>query len=457
MNQLFSIGYSGMRVAQMQLNISALNTANLATPGFNRQRVEQMAMGPMGQSRFDTGSGVEVTSIRRMADQFLIKEVWRANSNGNFYASAQGQLSQLETIIGSESAGLGSGLDNLFAALSGATEKPENQAMRQDVLTNARQLCARFNQLQTFVNKQRADIGAKQQSTVASINVLSDNIASFNKKIAESEAQGSDTSILRDQRDELVKELSSYVDVDVNESADGTYTVSLAAGQPLVSGSTAGELAMTPDANGDMHMSLVFSESSFNVDMDCGASLGGLYEYSSNTLDQIETSIKGMAQSLADTFNAVQHGGFDLNGDAGVDLFVFDANNPDGMLQMADISWEQLAFSSDPDANGNNENLKKLIEIGNQTMAIPGMGNTTLAAASASLASDVGLKSRENQAELDAAATLLMQAENNRSNYSGVSEDEEAINLLIYTKAYQSNMKIIATGDQIFNDLLALF
>ncbi|PRD17351.1 flagellar hook-associated protein FlgK [Pantoea coffeiphila] len=456
MNSLFNIGYSGMRAAQTQLNVSALNTANLATPGYTRQRVEQMAIGPMGQSRFDSGSGVEVTSIRRMADPFLTGQVWRATSGGNFYATSQNYLSQLETMIGSETSGLGDGLDNLFGALSGATERPESQAMRQDVLSNAQLLATRFNKLQEFINKQHSDIRSQQQSSIGSINTLSGNIADYNKKITESEAVGGDTSILRDQRDELVKQLSSFVDVRVNETSDGSYTVALNSGQPLVSGSTASKLEMK-QSNGSHSLSLAFSNTTFPVDMNCGGALGGLHHYETETLAGMENSVQGMAQSLAEAFNSQLAAGFDRNGNPGKPLFSFDPANQNGMLQLTDISWDELAFSSLPDADGNNDNLKKLIEIGNMAMDIPGMGETTLSNASATLVGTVATKSRDNQAALEAASSLLTQTENDRSNYSSVLEDEEAINLIVYSKAYQSNMKVISTGDRIFSDLLALF
>lgn len=456
MNSLFNIGYSGMRAAQMQLNVTALNTANLATPGYTRQRVEQMAIGPMGQVRFDSGSGVEVTSIRRMADQFITGQVWRANSEGNFYATSQNYLGQLETIVGSETSGLGEGLDNLFGALSGTTEKPGNQAMRQNILSNAQMLATRFNKLQEFINKQHGDIRAQQQNSVGSINVLSTNIADYNKKITESEALGGDTSILRDQRDELVKQLSGFIDVRINETAEGSYTVALDNGQPLVSGSTAGKLAID-ESGGDSQLSLSFSTSSFPVDMDCGGSLGGLYQYESGTLNGMQESVQGMAKSLAEAFNTQLAAGYDLNGNPGKPLFSFDPSSPDGMLKLTDISWDELAFSSLPDADGNNDNLLKLNEISSQEMDIPGMGKTSLTNASATLVGTVATHSRDNQAALEAASALLTQAENDRNNYSGVFEDEEAMNIIVYTKAYQSNMKVISTGDQIFNDLLALF
>ncbi len=44
MNSLSSIALSGMSAAQMQLGASANNVANLLTPGFQRQTVDQAAV-----------------------------------------------------------------------------------------------------------------------------------------------------------------------------------------------------------------------------------------------------------------------------------------------------------------------------------------------------------------------------------------------------------------------------
>ncbi|MTD26950.1 flagellar hook-associated protein FlgK [Erwinia sorbitola] len=454
MNSLFNIGYSGIRAAQTQLNVTALNTANLATPGYTRQRVEQIATGPKGPLKFDSGSGVEVTHIRRMADQFLTGQLWRANSEGNFYATTQNYLGQLETMMGSESTGVSEGLDNLFAALSGATERPESQAMRQNVLSSAQMLSTRLNQLQSFISQQHNDIRSQQQNSIGSVNVLSSSLADYNKKIVESEALGGDTSILRDQRDELVKQLSGFMDVRINETTEGSYTVTLKSGQPLVSGNTAGKLTMEESGSS---MTLSFSNSSFPVEMACGGAIGGMYHYQTDTLNGMETGLQGVAKSLAGAFNEQQAAGFDLHGQPGKPLFEFDAENPHAVLKVADISWDELAFSGLKDASGNSDNLKKLVEISSKKMDIPGMGTTTLSNASATLVDTVAIHSRDNQAALSSASTLLNQAENDRSNYSSVSEDEEAMNLIVYTKAYQSNMKVISTGDRLFSDLLALF
>lgn len=453
---IINIGYSGAQAARIALNVTSLNIANIGTPGYSRQRVEQHALGPSGNKRLSSGNGTEVVNIRRMADQFRIGQVWRSNTQASYFEEGQVYLGALEKLLGTETSGIGDGLDNFFKSLSGASETPENQAMRQDVLSEARSLATRFNNIQSFLQKQRSDSQQQQRNLTTSINSVSSNIAQYNKKIKETEAMGGDTSILRDQRDELVQELTSYVDVRVQENDKGEYTLMLPSGQPLVAGSDVGKLDMTPDANGNPQLQLTFAGSQYQIGMDVGGQFGALHAYQVDTLNGIEESINGMAEVMAKAFNDQLASGFDLKGNPGKPLFEFDLSNPKGMLQVTDIQWDELAFSSDTTV-GDNKNLLALIGIKNQTFTIPGLGVTTLDNASASLISSVGIKSRQNQTELTAAASLWQEAVTQRDNYSGVNFDEEFINLTTYTQAYQANMKVISTGDQLFSELLAMF
>ena len=164
-----------------------------------------------------------------------------------------------------------------------------------------------------------------------------------------------------------------------------------------------------------------------------------------------------MAQAVADLFNDQLAKGYDLNGNPGKPLFSFDPSNPAGMLQVNDLTPEELALSGDPDEPGNGDNLNALIELKNQKTDIPGLGNMSLNEGAAAIISTIGIASKQSKTEMDAAVAVGEQAQNQRDNLSAVNQDEEAINLQIYMQAYTSNMKVIAAGNQIFDDLLSIF
>ncbi|GKX62948.1 flagellar hook-associated protein FlgK [Pragia fontium] len=451
---MINIAYSGAQAAQSQLNTTAMNTANAYTPGYSRQRAEQSALVGYGMS---AGSGVEVTSIRRISDQYLVNQLWRSHSENGYYSMNQQYVGALEQIIGSESTGLGYGLDKLFASMNSATSKPDNRALREQVINEAKATATRFNSINEFINTQQQGITTQRDATMTSINSMSSSLAEFNKQISELEAKGYNANALRDERDQMINELSNLVEVRVTEAGDGTLTIALKDGQPLVSGRNSSTLQMGVDGSGNPAMQLTFSGTTFGVDMSTGGQLGALHDYETGTLAEMQSTVASMAKSIAENFNAQLAKGYDLNGQPGKPLFTFDPNNPKGMLQVTDISSDELAFSSADDEEGNGENLQALINIKNENMPIDGLGNMSLSDASAALVSKVGIASRQNQVELRAAGAVLHEAQTQRDSLSAVNLDEEAVNLLVYTQAYQSNLKVIATGDQIFSDLLALF
>ncbi|MBC2621591.1 flagellar hook-associated protein FlgK [Citrobacter cronae] len=454
---MINIAWSGLQAAQFGMSVTSMNISNVLTPGYSRQGIIQSSVVTMGQGGLSAGAGVQVDSIRRISDQYLTNQVWQSNSKANYYGINNQYLGSLEKVIGTDSTSLGTGLDDFFSALSALTEKPENEAQRQQLLNQADSLATRFNNMNDFINSQKTAISNQRDTMVGQINSLTAGIADYNKKIMEMDSTGGNSNVLRDQRDELVKQLSTYTDVKVTEDASGSYFVSMKNGQPLVSGKVAGELSSSLDSSGNPVLSLNFSNTTFSLNPSTGGQMGALYDYETGDLAEMQASVQGMAEAVATLFNDQLAQGFDKNGNPGKPLFTFDLTNPAGILQVNDLKPDDLALSGSPDEQGNGDNLKALIDLKNKKVDIGGMGNMSLNEGAAAIISNVGIASKKSQSELEAAQGVYDQAQLQRNNLSAVNQDEEAINLQVYMQAYQSNVKVIATGNQIFNDLLGLF
>lgn len=453
---MINIAFSGLQAAQLGMNVTSMNTANYLTSGYSRQGIIQSAIGPMGEAGISPGSGVQVDSIRRISSQYLVNQVWQTNTKSNYYSMGNQYISALEKVIGTDSTSIGTGLDDFVSALSELTQEPESQARRQQLLNQANTLATRFNSMNNFVTSQKESITTQRGAMVDQINTLSGGIADYNKKIVEMDATGGNSSTLRDARDELVKQLSSLAEVKVSDDSSG-YTVSLSNGQPLVSGKTAGQLSVGTDGNGNSTLTLKFSTSEFSLNPSAGGQLGALYDYETGTLQQMGDAIKGMAEAVATQFNDQLAKGYDLNGQPGKPLFTFDPSNPAGMLQVNDLEPEELALSDNPDEPGNGNNLNILIELKNQKVDIPGLGNMSLNEGAAAIISTIGIASKQSQTEMEAAVSVSSEAQTQRDNLSAVNQDEEALNLQVYMQSYQANMKVIAAGNQVFSDLLNIF
>ncbi|MUT70654.1 flagellar hook-associated protein FlgK [Stutzerimonas frequens] len=459
MSVLSQIGYSGVRASQIALTATGQNIANVNTPGFSRLGPELHSVG--GQTATSIGGGVQVSSIRRLSNDFQNQQLWRASTDKNYYGTSQQYLSALEGLIHSEGSSVSVGLDNFFAALSEASSTPESIPLRQQIIGEAKQLAQRFNGLNSNIGTQLNALQGQRVAMVAEINGLSDNIAELNVEILKMESAGRDTATLRDYRENLIKDLSQYAGIRVQEVADGTLTVSLANGQPLVAGGSAGQLTVEQNLAGEQELALVFAKTTFPLVQDgIGGSLGALYDMEYGALRPAQDDLHDMAAALAQSVNDTLAGGFDLNGDPGQPLFVYTPGSTSGMLAVTALAPEQLAFSSAGQSGtgevGNNENLLALLELKSAKVNVAG-SDVPLNDAYAGLVGRVGSASRQNQADLAAATVVAEQAQAQRDNVSAVNLDEEAVNLMAYEQAYQANMKVISTSNDLFNAVLAMF
>jgi len=202
-------------------------------------------------------------------------------------------------------------------------------------------------------------------------------------------------------------------------------------------------------------VALTFAGTSFPLRQDSlGGAFGGLYSVEQNSLLPARESLKEMAQALATLVNDTLAGGYDLNGNPGQPLLAFNPNSSNGLLQINDLKPEELAFSDTAGEIGNNKVLLALIELKNTRVTVGG-NSVTLNEAYSGMLGDVASASRQNQADLKSASTVVEQAQNQRDSVSAVSDSEEAQAVMEYNKALQANMKVIQTANSIFDTILA--
>ncbi|WP_271411289.1 flagellar hook-associated protein FlgK [Pseudomonas sp. Q1-7] len=455
MSLLSQIAYSGLRAAQIGLSTTGQNIANVNTPGFSRLTPNLVSLG--GQGGPNVGGGVEVSGIRRIANDFQNRQLWRATTEQSYYSGSQQYLTALEGLMSGEGSSISVGLDRFFAALSEASPTPGSIALRQQVLAEAGNLAQRFNGLSSNLDAQLSALQEQRQTMVNEMNGLSRNIAELNRQIVEAQSVGGDTSALRDHRESLVKDLSRYAGVRVNESADGGLTVAFDSGQPLVAGSTAAQLSVSTNAAGEQVVELAFAGTRFPLDLSgIGGSLGGIQDVEFGQLRPKMQALHEMAGQMAQMVNDILVTGFDLAGNPGQPLFTYDPTSNTRLLSLNNLKPEQLAFSDTTGESGNNKVLLQLLDVRTRTVTVNG-SQVGLNDAYTGLLGQVASASRQNQADLKSATTVVEQAQAQRDSTSAVSLDEEGVNLMTYQQAYQANMKVISTANELFDAMLAAF
>ncbi|MGI3036937.1 flagellar hook-associated protein FlgK [Vibrio diabolicus] len=455
---LVNIALSGLGANRVALDVTAQNVANVNTVGYSRQQALMASVDDGKANRLSPGLGVEVTSIRRVTDQFLIKQTWSTNSMAAYASGYTSNMSQLENTLGADGFSISAGLDSLNAALNDATVKPESIPYRQQIINESEALARRFNTLTESLYNQHKDMSDQRNAALNHANSLMENIAKVNKQLVEMQGTGGNPSQLMDERDRLIGELSQTIEIKTTQQHDGSVQVTLTSGQPLVMGTDHGKLEAIPDPSdpylADLHVT--FSNQSFAIGDSLGGKLGAINDYQTEVLKPNQLALNDMAKALADEYNAVLATGKDLNGNSGKPLFSYDPANPAASLDITKLTPDELAFSSDG-TPGNADALQSLIELSNKPVAVLGYGSVSLNDAFSSMVGQTAIKARQANADYQAKLAMNKQAHAARDNVSSVNSDEEAANLMMFANAHNANMKVISTANQLLDSILQLF
>ncbi|MCG9560052.1 flagellar hook-associated protein FlgK [Vibrio chagasii] len=455
-----NIGLSGALANRVALNTTAQNTANVNTPGYSRQIVTMEAsLSGNAVNGINLGSGVEVSDILRVADQSSINRLREATESAQFSQSYFNGLSNLENLLGADGLSLTQGMNGFFAAIDEASVTPESVAFRQQVLTNADALAQQFNSVSAQLSQQEAAQSERYGALVTHVNSQLESIASLNQKLQEDALLGKNVGGLQDAMDKHLNELSKSLDVQVIYT-NGGVELSTPNGQPLVIGGYAASLARDL-SSGDPYstdLNITFQSMTTPVDASLGGELGALEALKTNQYEPIKTLLADLAKGLADGVNSALNSGFDLNSVAGQNLFTYTPGSEALSLAIdPSLTAQDLAFSSSATLAGNGDVLKDLSMLSQTPLTNGSVVGETPYSAYSGLLGDIGIFTRQAQSEATAAQVSMEDAQVARDSVSAVNSDEEAANMLLYLNAYEANMKIISTANQMFQTLLRAF
>lgn len=318
MSSLLNIGVSGLNAAQLGLKVTGNNIANAGTDGYSRQSTVQVDQVGQNNGRYTTGNGVDVIAVQRAYSQYLTQALWSSNSAMQGASTTNDLATALNGLL-QNSGSLQSALDSFYGGFNAVANAPGDSSARQALLGNAQALAMAFNTFGQQLDQQRTQINTQIADAVGNVNSLAQQIAALNTNIAQ--AGNTQPNDLLDQRDSLVKQLAGVTGISVTAQPDGTLSVYSTAGQVLVSGSYAYGFQVGSDAY-DAGSTTVLDASGHDISARLsGGTLGALLAYRSNTLDPAQNQLGRAALALAQSVNAQQARGLDLDGEQGAALF----------------------------------------------------------------------------------------------------------------------------------------
>ncbi|WP_295399267.1 flagellar hook-associated protein FlgK [uncultured Thiocystis sp.] len=326
---ILGTGVSGLLAFQRALATTSHNIANAATEGYSRQRVDLSARAPQYLGGSYLGTGVQVSSVRRMQDD-LVSAQLRGSLTNNANSEVRAAFAErVDRLLADESTGLTPSLQNYFAAVQDVADDPTAIPGRTVFLKEAETLAARFGAVNGQLEEQRSLVNGQIKATVEEINQYAQSLADLNRKIVSGSTSGSPANDLLDQRDNLLNKLAEKIDLSTSKQDDGAINVFIGNGQALVMGGGTRQLTTGYLSGDPSNLDIGFTSSSGQpVDVTrfmSGGEIGGLLETRASVLDTAQNELGLIGLTLATSFNEQNRLGLDLNGELGGDLFELPA------------------------------------------------------------------------------------------------------------------------------------
>ena len=325
---IFNVGVSGLNAAQAGIFTASHNIANASTPGFSRQVIVQGANIPLLTGGGYLGQGTHVQTTKRIYDQLLARQVLNAEAGASEMDGFLAQIRQIDNLLADPSAGLSPALSGFFKAVQDVAANPSSIPGRQSLLSAAQSLVSRFQALDQRLSEIRDGANQQVSAQITQINTYSSQIADINQRIVLAQTVRPDQppNDLLDQRDQMVKDLNKLARVRTIAQTDGSFSVFIGNGQPVVVGNQSYQLraVQAPDdaerltvaTVGAGGVALILPESQIT-----GGSLSGVLQFRSETLDAAQNALGRIALTLAQNFNDQHKLGQDLSGALGQNFF----------------------------------------------------------------------------------------------------------------------------------------
>lgn len=223
----FTTALRGMSASQKALDVTGQNIGNVNTNGYTRQRADFYSSISGGyNSKYasifanDVGNGVIVGGISQIRDPYL--DV-RFRKEANKLGEIDSRITSLKDLAAvfdeTMTDGLKTQVADVISKLNSLTKNTGNSEFDGIVKASMDIMAKMFNQYanQTGQIRDKQDAQLKDV-TVPDVNQILKNIANLNKSIKEDQSHGNPALELLDQRNMLIDELSSYMNISVSDS-----------------------------------------------------------------------------------------------------------------------------------------------------------------------------------------------------------------------------------------------
>ena len=464
-----NIGEQALYTTRQGVDTASHNIANANVEGYSRQRINVRSRDPQWTRGVVIGAGAYIKDITRSHNQFVEKQINRAQqvsgeANGRFEA-----LKTLETIFSPElSAGVSDEITNFFNSMQELSLSPDDIAIRTAVRENAKNVVGAFKRVDSEIRQRRLDLNDIVVQECAEINSRLQGVSKLNLQIQEIEVTpGAFANDLRDQRDLLMRELTDKVRINYYEDEYGNFCVRGPEDIILVDRGYVGEFNVKANSKNDGFADLLITDADGGHQRNVtrkldGGRLKGLIDVRDNICSDLVNKNNEMASKFVGRINDIHNRGFGINGfeeSTGRDFFkpiesfataARDLDISDDITETTDA----ISLAGTPLASGDNIVANELLSLKHEKM-MDG-GRTNLVEYYANYVGNLGIEINRTSHVKEANDLVVNDLQSQRDAVSGVSLDEEAVSLMKWQSNFTASSKVITTVDEMLDTVLNL-
>ena len=470
------IGKRALQSNNFGLDVTSNNIANVNTKGYSRRQAVQSEADPFKRYGFAVGTGVDMESLRSFRQEYLDREIRKANARFSAYEVDVLLFNSIEVVMKEPTdSNIGESINRFLYAFDELSLQPEVLGLRENLLSMSQTLVERFNKASNEFLEMRRQANTDIVNAVDEANKLINLIAEYNKAIAISkDPSRNDALTFIDKREVAIEALSHLGNVSVSYESNGLANVFIN-GINVVTGPSkhnlmvvennneaTGESTLTVmmhDERRDFYINinpasgkLAASLRHYNVELNPELSTGGF-----SVVQTLNTYVRTFAEAV-NSFFAVGYGLNDVDG-APAGRVLFESNSGDPItagnikLSMTMEDAADIPFSATPNTPGNGDIALQISRIMQDGQFLEGQNPMEF------YSNFIGRVSQNaNEATNGKKATQLVVEHLNstRDSVMGVNMDEEAISLIKFQKNLEAASRIIATTNQVLSTIINL-
>ncbi len=468
---ILNMARTAMSAQQLGIQISSQNISNAETDGYSRQRVDLATALPTLFPYGSVGTGVTVQGITRSRDALLDNTFRQASSGSSAASTKSDALDQVQAVLGEPSdTGLSAQLDKFWSSWSDLSSNPTDPAAKSVVLESGQNVAKTLNQFAAQLDNLDQNNREAMNADVNTVNQLAGQVAKYNVQIVSAESGGASANDLRDARDNALDQLSKIVGGQVVTHANGSVSMYIG-GAMLVDDTSVKQLQM----NDGQPPTVTYVGGTTNID-SIGGTLGAEMDVSANSIPNVMSQLDSLAQGLVKTVNSIHSAGTVYSGTPPVGTPAgnfFDVTVPppaggDPLLTARNIRVVPTLTADGVTASGgtatgpgNNDVAVALSQLQSNSVSFTTSGGAPLGTSSFGAfynqtVSQVATETQQAHDDSTVQSTLESNANTRRQSVSGVSTDEELVNIIQYQHAYQAAARIVTVVNDMADTLVNL-